>query len=151
MKAEAILGQLRLQLGREHKLAKPGEFKFLWVTAFPLFEHNEEHNRMDAMHNIVSHPMFEDLHLIDEGFESKLPYGDLNHPWRKARALQYDLVVNGWEIASGGQRINRRDLQEKVLQILGINSGAGGADVRISLAGAGVRCAAACRDCAGVG
>jgi len=121
IKAEAILGQLRLQLGREHKLAKQGEYKFLWVTEFPLFEHNEEHNRMDAMHNIVSHPLFEDLHLIDEGFATKLPYSDLNHPWRKARALQYDLVVNGWELASGGQRINVRELQEKVLQILGIN------------------------------
>ena len=76
---------------------------------------------MDAMHNIVSHPLFEDMPLIDEGFTSKLPYGDVNHPWRKARALQYDLVVNGWELASGGQRINVRELQEKVLKILGIN------------------------------
>ncbi|MEW5994208.1 MAG: amino acid--tRNA ligase-related protein, partial [Candidatus Zixiibacteriota bacterium] len=47
---------------------------------------------------------------------------DLNHPWRQARALQYDLVVNGWEIASGGQRINRRELQEKILKILGIDT-----------------------------
>lgn len=121
MKAEAILGQLRLQLGREHKLAKNGQYNFLWVTAFPLFEYNEEHKRLDAMHNIVSHPMFEDMHLIDEGLASKLPPSDHNHPWRKARALQYDLVVNGWEIASGGQRINSRELQEKILSILGIN------------------------------
>ncbi|MGD8922047.1 MAG: hypothetical protein PVH24_02280, partial [Candidatus Zixiibacteriota bacterium] len=58
---------------------------------------------------------------IDEGFMSDLPGTDPAHPWRRARALQYDLVVNGWEIASGGQRINRRDLQEKILKILGID------------------------------
>jgi aspartyl-tRNA synthetase len=52
---------------------------------------------------------------------SDLPGTDPAHPWRRARALQYDLVVNGWEIASGGQRINRRDLQEKILKILGID------------------------------
>jgi aspartyl-tRNA synthetase len=121
LKTESILGQLRLHLGREHKLMKPGEFKCLWVTQFPMFEFNEESNRFDAMHNIVSHPRFEDLPLIDEGFASKLPGTDLEHPWRKARALQYDIVINGWEIGSGGQRINRRDLQEKILSILGID------------------------------
>ncbi len=122
LKTETILGQLRLGLGREHKLMKPGEFKCLWVTQFPMFDFNEEAGRFDAMHNIVSHPRFEDLTLIDEGFSCKLPGTDLEHPWRKARALQYDIVVNGWEIGSGGQRINRRDLQEKILSILGIDN-----------------------------
>ncbi len=122
LKTETILGQLRLHLGREHKLMKPGEFKCLWVTQFPMFEFNEESNRFDAMHNIVSHPRFEDLSLIDEGFSSTLHGTDLAHPWRKARALQYDIVINGWEIGSGGQRINRRDLQEKILSILGIDN-----------------------------
>ena len=121
LRAETILGQLRLYLGREHGLADKGEFRFLWVTDFPLFEYNEEAGRFDAMHNIVSHPHEDDLALIDEGFTSSLPGTDPRHPWRKARALQYDLVVNGWEVASGGQRINRRDLQEKILGILGID------------------------------
>jgi aspartyl-tRNA synthetase len=121
LRCETILGQLRLQLGREHGLTNTGEFKFLWVTHFPMFHYDEEHNRWEAMHNIVSHPVEEDLQLVDAGFTSKLSGSDLSHPWRKARALQYDLVVNGSEIASGGQRINRRDLQEKILQILGIN------------------------------
>jgi aspartyl-tRNA synthetase len=122
LKTEQILGQLRLLLSREHKLAKSGEYRCLWVTEFPMFEFNEESNRFDAMHNIVSHPVFDDLGLIDEGFHSKAAGTDLNHPWRKARALQYDIVINGWEIGSGGQRINRRDLQEKILAILGIDS-----------------------------
>lgn len=122
LKTEQILGQLRLLLGREHKLVKPGEFRCLWVTEFPMFEYNDESKRFDAMHNIVSHPVFEDLSLIDAGFSSSLAGTDLSHPWRKARAMQYDIVINGWEIGSGGQRINRRDLQEKILAILGINS-----------------------------
>jgi aspartyl-tRNA synthetase len=121
LKTETILGQLRLRLGREHGLIKAGQYKFLWVTDFPLFEYNEEMGRFEAMHNIVSHPHEEDLHLIDEGFTCNLPGTDLAHPWRRARALQYDLVVNGTEIASGGQRINRRELQEKILAILGID------------------------------
>ncbi|MEW6050101.1 MAG: aspartate--tRNA ligase [Candidatus Zixiibacteriota bacterium] len=121
LKTESILGQLRLLLGREHGLIKAGEFSFLWVTNFPLFEYDEPSGRWQAMHNIVSHPMEEDLAFIDAGFTSNLPGTDLRHPWRQARALQYDLVVNGWEIASGGQRINRRELQEKILAILGIN------------------------------
>ncbi len=122
MKTEGILGQLRLFLGRKHDLARQGEWKFLWVTEFPLFEYDAENDRLQAMHNIVSHPMEEDLPLIDEGFRADLPLSDPNHPWRRVRAQQYDLVVNGWEIASGGQRINRRDLQEKILEILGIDN-----------------------------
>ncbi|HOP07832.1 MAG TPA: aspartate--tRNA ligase [candidate division Zixibacteria bacterium] len=121
LQTEMILGQLRLHLGRMHGLAKPGEWRFLWVTEFPLFEYNEETGGLQAMHNIVSHPVEEDLSLMTEGASSQLPLSDPQHPWRRARASQYDLVVNGWEIASGGQRINRRELQEQVLAILGID------------------------------
>jgi len=119
---EQILGQLRLHLGRKHNLIDKNSWKFLWVTQFPLFDFDEETDSFLAMHNIVSHPNEEDLPLIDEGFDSSLSGADLNHPWRKARAMQYDLVVNGCEIASGGQRINRRDLQQKILNILGIDN-----------------------------
>ncbi len=121
LKTESILGQLRLHLGKEHNLTDKSVWKFLWVTEFPLFDYNEESKRFDAMHNIVSHPYEEDLALIDEGFDSTLDGTNVNHPWRKARAIQYDLVINGWEIASGGQRINKKDLQKKVLNILGID------------------------------
>ena len=57
LKTESVLGQLRLHLGREHDLIKKGEFKFLWVTDFPLFDYNEDAKRFEAMHNIVSHPV----------------------------------------------------------------------------------------------
>jgi aspartyl-tRNA synthetase len=122
LRTESILGQLRLHLGRVHDLVDRSQFRFLWVTDFPLLDYNEEERRWDAMHNIVSHPHETDLPLIDEGFSSTLPGTDLNHPWRRARAMQYDLVVNGWEIASGGQRINRSELQKKILAILGIDN-----------------------------
>jgi len=120
-KTEEILGQLRAYLGREHGLINKNEYRFLWVTNFPLFEYDEDSGRFAAMHNIVSHPMESDLTLIDEGFHTDLPGSDPNHPWRRTRAYQYDLVINGWEIGSGGQRINRRELQEKILEILGID------------------------------
>jgi len=122
LKTEGILGQLRLYLGRKHELIDTDQWRLLWVTEFPLFDYDEDSNSFIAMHNIVSHPHEDDLGLIDEGFASTLPGSDLNHPWRRARAQQYDLVINGWEIASGGQRINRRELQRKILNILGIDN-----------------------------
>ncbi|MFH2048519.1 MAG: amino acid--tRNA ligase-related protein, partial [bacterium] len=121
-KTESILGQLRLHLGKEHELIDKSKWRFLWVTEFPMFEYVEDSDSLQAAHNIVSHPMEEDLQLIEEGFISDLPKADLNHPWRRSKAMQYDLVLNGWEMASGGQRINRRELQEKILEILGINN-----------------------------
>ena len=121
MKTEAILGQLRLYLGKTHDLIDKSIWKFLWVTDFPLLDYNEDAKRFDAMHNIVSHPHEDDLELLEAGFSSDKEGTDLEHPWRKVRAMQYDLVINGWEIASGGQRINRSGLQKKVLNILGID------------------------------
>lgn len=122
LRAESVLGQLRLHFRNELKLiGGKREYEFLWVTKFPLFEYDEESGQFIAMHNIVSHPIDEDLALIDEGRTTSLPGTDVNHPWRRARADQYDLVVNGWEIGSGGRRINRRDLQEKILAVLGID------------------------------
>ncbi len=120
-RTESILGQLRLHLGREHELIDRKQWRFLWVTNFPLFEYDEETDRLDAAHNIVSHPMEDDVPLIEEGFSTEVPLSDPTHPWRRARAQQYDLVLNGWEIASGGQRINNSELQRRILNILGID------------------------------
>ena len=122
LKAEMILGQLRLHLGRTHDLIDKKGWKFLWVTRFPLLEYNEEEDRLEAMHNIVSMPLEEDLSLIDEADGSKLPISDPDHPLRKIRADQYDLVLNGTEIASGSIRIHRREIQEKILAILGLSA-----------------------------
>jgi len=115
------LGKLRLHLGHSRSLIDRSLWNFLWVKDFPLLEYSPDRNGYDAMHNIVSSPFAADEHLIDEGFESSTPVGHPDHPWSRIRANQYDLVLNGSELASGGIRINRRELQQKVLNILGIS------------------------------
>ena len=74
------------------------------------------------MHNIVTSPYKEDMAKLDSGFKSDLDLSDPAHPWADIRANQYDLVLNGVEIASGGIRIHDRDVQEKVLAVMGIDS-----------------------------
>jgi aspartyl-tRNA synthetase len=121
LKTESILGQLRMHLGREHDLIDRNQWQFLFVEDFPLFEYDEDKDSLSAMHNIVSHPTDEDMALVAAGFTDERSLADLEHPWRRAKAVQYDLVLNGIEMASGGQRINRRELQEQILSILGID------------------------------
>ncbi|MFQ5606357.1 MAG: amino acid--tRNA ligase-related protein, partial [Candidatus Zixiibacteriota bacterium] len=118
---ESALGQLRLKLGKERSLIDTSQTNFLWVTRFPLLDYDGEEGRWKAMHNIVSHPLEEELHLLDEGEGSSLSPDDPEHSWRRIHANQYDLALNGVELASGGIRINRSDLQKRVLNILGIS------------------------------
>ncbi|UCE67999.1 MAG: aspartate--tRNA ligase [Candidatus Zixiibacteriota bacterium] len=115
------LGALRAKLGEELSETAPMKWAFLWVCEFPLFEYNPDLSRFDAMHNIVTSPHNEDNELLDAGAKSELPPSDPEHPWARIRGNQYDLVLNGIEIASGGIRIHNRKIQEKVLSILGID------------------------------
>ncbi len=115
------LGALRLELGKRFKLIDDSQWKFLWVNKFPLFEYNPDIKRYDAMHNIVTSPCSDEEHLLDEGFTTSLPLDSDNHPWAKIHANQYDLVCNGVELASGGIRIHRSEMQMKILQILGMS------------------------------
>ena len=119
LKTESILGQLRIYLGKKHELIQKDQWRFLWITHFPLFEYNEDEDRLDAMHNIVSMPVEEEIHLLEES--SDLPISDVDHPLRKIRADQYDLVLNGMELGSGSIRVHRRDIQQKILNILGMS------------------------------
>ncbi|MBD3381089.1 MAG: aspartate--tRNA ligase, partial [candidate division Zixibacteria bacterium] len=105
----------------EYGLTDTGKWNLLWVTRFPLFEYNPDEDRFDAMHNIVTSPVEEDIELLDEGFSTDLEPSDPNHPWARIYANQYDLVLNGWEIASGGIRNHRRDIQQKILNVLGMS------------------------------
>ncbi|MCC6443149.1 MAG: aspartate--tRNA ligase [Armatimonadetes bacterium] len=114
------LARLRLHLGKTLGLIDLSAFRFEWIVDFPLFEYKPEDGRYTFMHNPVSAPFAEDEPLLDEGFESGVPLGHSDHPWSRARALQYDLVLNGTEIASGSIRIHRPELQEKIFRILGI-------------------------------
>jgi aspartyl-tRNA synthetase len=88
---------------------------------FPLFEYNRDEKRFEAMHNIVTSPRESDIPLLDEGFDKSVEELEEDHPWGKILANQYDLVLNGTEIASGGIRNHRRDLQQKILNVLGMS------------------------------
>jgi aspartyl-tRNA synthetase len=115
------LNALRRTLGKDSPGNASVKWAFLWVCQFPLFEYNKDTGRFDAMHNIVTSPTLEDISKLNEGFKSDLPLSHPGHPWANVRANQYDLVLNGVEIASGGIRIHNRDIQEKVLSVLGID------------------------------
>ena len=105
-------GQLRLHAGskysEKHQLYDPKDFRFLWVTDFPMFEWDEEDQRWNAAH----HP-FTSVH--DEDIEK------LTTDPARCRAKSYDLVLNGNELGSGSIRIHRRDVQQKVFSALGFS------------------------------
>lgn len=101
-----VLGQLRLELGKQLGLYDPNQFNFLWVTEFPLLEWSEEENRFMAMHHPFTMPMEEDWQYID------------SDPGR-VRAKAYDIVLNGVELGGGSVRIHQNDIQEKMFEVLG--------------------------------
>ncbi len=101
-----VLGALRLELAKQQGLLKNDEYKFLWITDFPLFEFSEEENRYVAMHHPFTMPVEEDLPLLD------------TDPG-KVRAKAYDITLNGVEIGGGSVRIYQSDVQEKMFEVLG--------------------------------
>lgn len=101
-----VLGALRLELARQMELLDKNEYKFLWVTEFPLLEWSEEQNRYTAMHHPFTMPMEEDLEYID------------SDPGR-VRAKAYDIVLNGNEIGGGSVRIFNPEIQNKMFEVLG--------------------------------
>ena len=101
-----VLGALRLELARQMELLDKNEYKFLWVTEFPLLEWNDEQNRFTAMHHPFTMPMEEDLQYID------------SDPGR-VRAKAYDIVLHRNEIGGGSVRIFNQDIQSKMFEVLG--------------------------------
>ena len=101
-----VLGSLRLELARQLDLLKKDDFKFLWVTEFPLLEYSEEEDRYVAMHHPFTMPMDEDIQYID------------TDPGR-VRAKAYDIVLNGVEMGGGSVRIHQADIQSKMFEVLG--------------------------------
>lgn len=100
------LGQLRLELGRRFDLIDKSKYNFLWVTEFPLFEYNEEEKRFEAQHHPFTMPMEEDFDLIE------------SDPGN-VRSKAFDIVLNGYELASGSMRIYNSELQERMFKALG--------------------------------
>jgi len=105
--AALIAGQLRLQLGEALNLIDKTQWKFLWITGFPLFEWSES----DKQWVSAQHPF---TGIVDEDLE-KLE----SAPW-EVRSKGYDLVLNGNELGSGSIRIHRQDIQERLFKALGL-------------------------------
>jgi aspartyl-tRNA synthetase len=101
------LGHLRNHLGHHLGLIDESEFRFVWVTQFPMFEYDETEKRLQALHHPFTSPFEEDF--------PKLKKDPLSV---KSRA--YDLVLNGFEIGGGSIRIHRKDLQQKVFEAMGL-------------------------------
>ena len=99
-----VLGALRVELAKQMDLLDKNEYRFVWVTEFPLLEWNEEENRYTAMHHPFTMLMDEDIPLIESGDPGKV------------RAKAYDIVLNGNEIGGGSVRIHQNDIQEKMFE-----------------------------------
>ena len=104
----AGLDRLRREFATRLGLADPDLLSFAWIVDFPMFEWNKDEERWDAMHHPFTSPLDADLHLLE------------SDPGR-ARAKAYDLVLNGYEVGGGSIRIYRRDIQQKVFDLLGIS------------------------------
>ena len=100
------LGALRLELSKMLELTRPDDFAFLWITEFPMLEWDEEAGRYVAVHHPFTAPMDEDLELIE------------TNPGA-VRAKAYDIVLNGYELGGGSIRIHRREIQQKMFELLG--------------------------------
>ncbi|MGA7851360.1 MAG: aspartate--tRNA ligase [Terriglobales bacterium] len=94
------------------------DFRFLWVTNFPMFEWDEENMQWGAAHHPFTSPHEEDLPLLETGVESGLK--DPLSPLSMVRALAYDVVLNGTELGSGSIRIHRQDVQSRIFHALGM-------------------------------
>ena len=106
MKTRKQLCELRLEMGERLGLRDKNKFSLLWVTEFPMFEWSDEEQRLMAMHHPFTHPMDEDIALLDTNPAS-------------VRADAYDMVCNGVEVGGGSIRIHDPQLQAKMFEILG--------------------------------
>lgn len=104
-RANQALDHLRRRLARDRDLIDPEKLEFLWVTDFPLFAWDEETQRLASEHHPFTSPNPDDIHLLD-----KAPL--------QVRSSGYDIVLNGYEIGGGSQRIHNSDLQKKIFELL---------------------------------
>jgi aspartyl-tRNA synthetase len=112
----ASLGALRLEVARRDNLIPQNTYAPLWVTDFPMFEHNEADGRFYAMHHPFTSPLDEDLELMQRAIE-----GGETELLGRLRAKAYDTVINGIEVAGGSIRIHRQDVQRLVFRALGLS------------------------------
>ncbi|MAG60234.1 aspartate--tRNA ligase [archaeon] len=103
-----VLSRIRVKLGKECELIDQNEFNFCFITDYPLFEWNEDEKKWDAMHHVFTMPKEEHIKYLDS--EPGKVYGRL-----------YDMVLNGIELFSGSVRTYKPDVQEKLMEIIGIS------------------------------
>ncbi len=113
-----VLGRLRTELGQRLGLADPLVLAYCWVTEFPMYQWDAENGRWDATHNPFSGVRPDDLELLTTT-SGDLADRSASDPAGRARALQYDLALNGWELGGGSIRINHRDLLERSFRLQG--------------------------------
>ena len=123
----ASAGLLRLALAQKYadrhgifkKTGDPAkDYRFLWVTNFPMFEWDESEKQWMAAHHPFTSPHEADMSLLEQGVDS---VNDPQSPLSAVRALAYDVVLNGTELGSGSIRIHRQDIQKKIFKALGMS------------------------------
>ncbi len=116
--AQEALGKLRVELGGRLRLADPRVLAYVWVHQFPMYQWDEENKRWDATHNPFSGVMAEDEVLLET--VSGDPYRPSpEDPAGRARALQYDLALNGWELGGGSIRFHTREKLSRSFALMG--------------------------------
>jgi aspartyl-tRNA synthetase len=103
-----VLSRIRLKLGEDCQLIDDSQFRFCFVTDYPLFEWNEEEKKWDAMHHIFTMPKEEHIQFLD------------TDPG-KVQGRLYDFVLNGIELFSGSVRAYKPDIQQKVMEVIGMS------------------------------
>ncbi|MFQ5793092.1 MAG: amino acid--tRNA ligase-related protein, partial [Acidobacteriota bacterium] len=104
-RASVALGAVRLELARREGWARQGDWRFVWITDFPLFEYSEAEGRWTSIHHPFTSPRPEDVDRLESEPGS-------------VRSLAYDVVANGNEVGGGSIRIHRSDIQARVFKIL---------------------------------
>ncbi len=113
-----VLGRLRRELGERLGLADPNVLAYCWVHRFPMYQWDADNGRWDATHNPFSGVVPEDEPLLVTA--SGDPYRPSpEDPAGRARAMQYDIALNGWELGGGSVRIHRRELLERSFALQG--------------------------------
>ncbi|MBI4839309.1 MAG: aspartate--tRNA ligase [Nitrospirae bacterium] len=117
------LARLRNELGKRLNLIKNDTYKFLWVTDFPLLEWNEDEGRYEAMHHPFTSPADEDIEkLLSLNFSDPELSTVHRSLFTEVKAKAYDIVLNGFEIGGGSIRIHKKDIQDKMFELLNISA-----------------------------
>lgn len=117
--ANDCLSRLRNEMAKRLGLIKEGVYRFVWITDFPLFEWNADEKRFEAMHHPFTSPMEEDINEFTSVSASELKTPDSK--LSSIRAQAYDIVLNGYEIGGGSIRIHKKEVQDRMFQLLNIS------------------------------